>query len=234
LATGAGLLVLDVDPRHGGDDSVADLPPLPPTREAATGGGGRHLYYRAGVKIRCSAGRLGPGLDVRGEGGYVVAPPSVHPSGQLYRWREGCGLSHSMADAPTWLLERILPRPPAATAPCLEAPPDLTRRADRARRYVSRVQGAVSGQGGHQATWLVALALVRGFDLPADVAYEILASDFNPRCEPPWSERELRHKVESAARDATVERGYLLRQKRSRIHLACLQSWSNIKERDDG
>jgi len=116
----------------------------------------------------------------------------------------------------------------------LVVPLDLSRRVDRARRYVSRVPGAVSGQGGHQTTWLVALALVRGFDLPTEVAYELLAGDFNPRCEPPWSERELRHKVESAARDATAERGYLLRRKGSRIHLACLQTWSNIKERDDG
>jgi hypothetical protein len=116
----------------------------------------------------------------------------------------------------------------------LAVPPDLAGRVDRARRYVSRVPGAVSGQGGHQATWLVALALVRGFGLPAEVAYEILASDFNPRCEPPWSERELRHKVESAARDATAERGYLLRQASSPNRLACLQTSSKMKGAHDG
>ncbi len=207
LATGNGLLVLDVDPRHGGDESLAELAELPPTREALTGGGGRHLFYRG--EARCSAGRLGPGLDVRGAGGYVVAPPSVHPSGSLYRWHPSLGLAHPVADAPDWLLERLADRPRAAVARSpLTVPTDLGRCVRRARGWLQCVPGAVSGQGGHNATFRAALGLVRGFDLPEDVALALLA-EWNERCEPPWSERELRHKVESATR-ASAERGYLL------------------------
>jgi hypothetical protein len=80
----------------------------------------------------------------------------------------------------------------------------------RARRYLAALPPAISGSGGHAATWTAALVLVRGFDLPPDIAFELLAEGFNPRCEPPWSERELRHKVESADRNAEAERGYLL------------------------
>ncbi|MHB8419130.1 MAG: bifunctional DNA primase/polymerase [Myxococcales bacterium] len=213
LATGGGLLVVDVDPRHGGAESLAGLPELPATRESLTGGGGRHLFYRG--QARCSAGRLGPGLDVRGEGGYVVAPPSVHPSGAFYRWHPDRGLAHPCADAPRWLLDRLAERPRAAVArPPLTVPQELDRRVRRARAYLGRLPSAVSGSGGHAATWTAALALVQGFALPADVALALLAEDFNPRCLPPWSERELRHKVESAVCDARLESGYLLAEVR--------------------
>ena len=71
----SGLLVLDVDPREGGTRS-------------RTGGGGTHVFFRypAGEEVRNSAGWLGPGLDVRGEGGYVVVPPSRTRS--AYEWIE--------------------------------------------------------------------------------------------------------------------------------------------------
>jgi hypothetical protein len=211
LATGAGLLVLDVDPRHGGNGSLARLPALPATRETLTGGGGRHLFMRG--RARCSAGRFGPGLDIRGDGGYVVVPPSVHPNGTIYRWHPDRGLAHRTVDAPDWLLDLLRPRtrPVRLLGPTLAHAPDLARRVNRARRYLSRFPGAISGQGGHAATWAAALSLVCGFELPVEVAFDLLASDFNPRCELPWSERELRHKVESADREAEVERGYLLR-----------------------
>jgi hypothetical protein len=93
IATGAAscVAVLDIDPRHGGTESLLALKSrvsLPRTATVFTGGGGRHLYFRcdeAGAP-RSSAGKLGRGLDVRGSGGYVVAPPSVHISGRPYAW----------------------------------------------------------------------------------------------------------------------------------------------------
>lgn len=96
VATGAasgGLLVVDVDVDPGtGEDGLAELSrwerehgPLPPTVEARTGRGGRHLYFRCAAGIRNSANK-GLGIDVRGEGGYVAAPPSAHPNGGRYEW----------------------------------------------------------------------------------------------------------------------------------------------------
>jgi hypothetical protein len=76
---------------------------LQPTREAITGrDGGRHVYYRLGKhKVRNSAGRLGTGLDVRGTDGYVLLPPSIHPSGRPYRW--SVDSADHIASAPDWL-----------------------------------------------------------------------------------------------------------------------------------
>lgn len=83
IATGHGLVVIDVDPRSGGDVSHLELPP---TVEAITGGGGRHLYFRHDTELRSCASALGPGVDIRAAKGFVVAPPSTHRSGQEYEW----------------------------------------------------------------------------------------------------------------------------------------------------
>lgn len=98
IATGSssGLIVVDIDPRHGGTDSwdsfVADHQ-LTDSLSVATGGGGRHIYFQSsGKRIPNKAGLL-PGVDIRGEGGYVVAPSSVHASGQVYEWEQDLDLS---------------------------------------------------------------------------------------------------------------------------------------------
>lgn len=119
IATGNGLVVIDVD-EHGmvsGGDTLADLEAehghLPATMEAITGNGGRHLYFTVpdGVDIRNDAGTiLGPGLDVRGAGGQVVAPPTVHPvSGQRYEWESSSSPFDGIAPAPmpAWLLSLL-------------------------------------------------------------------------------------------------------------------------------
>jgi hypothetical protein len=80
---------------------------LPPTLFSITGHG-RHLWFRAtGGEIQSSAGRVGDGLDVRGDGGYVLAPPSVHPDGPIYRW----GNAVPIATAPDWLVALTRKRP---------------------------------------------------------------------------------------------------------------------------
>jgi Bifunctional DNA primase/polymerase, N-terminal/YspA, cpYpsA-related SLOG family len=87
VATGAGsgIIVIDVDPRHGG---TIDRRLMPPTRCSATGNDGWHLFYRhPGTPVPNSQSRIAPGIDVRGEGGYAVLPPSIHPATHRpYRW----------------------------------------------------------------------------------------------------------------------------------------------------
>src|SRR5262249_41150297 len=73
--------------------------PLPPTLVSTTGKG-RHLWFRIDAPIPCSVGKIAPGLDIRGDGGYVAAPPSVHPNGAIYRWTT----DHAPATAPAWLV----------------------------------------------------------------------------------------------------------------------------------
>lgn len=86
----------------------------------------------------------------------------------------------------------------------------------RARAYLAKIPAAVSGAGGHNATFRAALLLVRGFALHEDAAVQLLVEDYNPRCDPPWSEKELRHKVRDAAKKGTPEVGYLLRRRERR------------------
>lgn len=106
----SSLLVLDVDPAAGGLESLAELErsneSLPKTPRARTGGGGTHIFFRypADEEVRNSAGWLGPGLDVRAEGGYVVVPPSRTKG--VYEWLEKARL----AEPPTWLLARLRER----------------------------------------------------------------------------------------------------------------------------
>ena len=92
IATGSvsGIAVLDIDPRHDGDDSLALLERehgrLPDTVVVSTGGGGKHLYFKRPGGRAPNRTNLLPGIDVRGDGGFVVAPPSRHVSGGSYQW----------------------------------------------------------------------------------------------------------------------------------------------------
>jgi hypothetical protein len=117
IATGS-VIVLDVDPRHGGFESLAALETkhdvLPHTWTVRIGSDGRHLYFAAppnNVTIRNSAGKLAAGLDIRSAGGSAVVPPSLHISGNRYSW------IHTPDDAPlermpAWLVAALTPPPP--------------------------------------------------------------------------------------------------------------------------
>ncbi len=110
VVTGAvsGLVVLDIDPRHGGGDSLATLErrhgPLPHTVVSLTGGGGQHLYFaHAGPTVPSRP--IGPGLDIKGDGGLVICPPSAHVSGRTYVWETRCAPGEvAVAEPPRWLL----------------------------------------------------------------------------------------------------------------------------------
>jgi hypothetical protein len=125
LATGrgSGVFVLDVDPRNGGDDTLAELEgmhgALPDTVMACTGGGGLHLVFKwpdlaEGKVLANQAGRLGPGLDLKADGGQVVVAPTIHPeTGNAYVWEvEHLPGALPIAEAPAWLLDLATDRAP--------------------------------------------------------------------------------------------------------------------------
>lgn len=85
---------------------------------------------------------------------------------------------------------------------------------DRARAYLAKCPGAVSGSGGHNTTFITAQKMVRSFALSVDDAFALLASEWNPRCSPPWSDRELRRKVEQAASAGRMAEGDMLERRR--------------------
>ena len=94
--------ILDVDGEDGEAalrGLQARLGALPRTREVITGGG-RHLWFRYTGPIPSTTRRIGAGLDTKGDGGYVIAPPSVHPSGRRYAWSS----AGELLVAPEWLV----------------------------------------------------------------------------------------------------------------------------------
>lgn len=124
IATGerSGIAVLDVDDHDSLEALECEHGDLD-TLWAVTGSGGMHLLFtRPPDGIRNSASRVAPGIDVRGDGGYIVAPPSVHPSGSEYRW--GVNGPIDPAPMPDWLQELCRPRPVAP-----EVPPEHRRQA---------------------------------------------------------------------------------------------------------
>lgn len=141
IATGeaSGLFVVDVD-GPAGESALAwleaDYGSLPLTAEVRTGKG-RHLYFRHFPGARNTASTLGERIDTRGEGGYVVAPPSVHPDGHVYGWVEGRSPREKRrADAPEWLC-KLLEKPTKAAEPSPSTwQPSNEREAAHARAYV--------------------------------------------------------------------------------------------------
>jgi putative DNA primase/helicase len=180
LATGtvSGLVVIDIDGAEG-RASLANLEreglTLPATLTVTTGrtDGGEHRYFRSpsGVDIRNDqSGKIGAHVDVRGTGGFVVCPPSIHASGKQYRFIDP---SAPVADLPAWIVNRLTVRPPMPTATTQAGPQAV-------------------GQGG-RTNMLVSLAGTmqrRGMSLEAIEA--ALLAENTAKCSPPLPEAKVR------------------------------------------
>ena len=182
------LVVLDVDPAHGGSESLASLVtqngPIEPTIEALTGGGGRHLYFcYPGFPLNNRTG-IAPGLDIRADGGYVVAPPSIHPSGRAYVWVNGREPGATkLAALPPWLLELALGGRIERRGHPLEYWRDLIR------------EGVGAGERNNTIASLTGHLLWHEVD--PDIILDLLLCWNAARCRPPLSEDEVVRTVKS-------------------------------------
>ena len=111
LATGpaSGVFAVDVDSPEAEHELArleAEHGTIPSTTETVTSRG-RHLFFRWSDKnpVRNTAGKIAPGIDTRGQGGFTLMPPSLHPSGKRYAW--SVDSARAVAEAPDWLLARI-------------------------------------------------------------------------------------------------------------------------------
>ena len=221
----SGLVILDVDVKGGKDarPAVADKD-LTGAVYVTTPSGGHHYYWKTGgTTFQTGASLYGyEGLDVRAVGGYVVAPPSLvtHTDGvppQPYTIVSG-DFAH-IGNAPQWLVEcerarqsKRCDRAQSKGGEGVVAPDDYQQeRIEQARGYVAKMPEAISGRGGHIALLKAATALVVGFRLTDEDALEVLRNVYNPRCQPPWNDRDLEHKVSEARANKTSRNvGYLL------------------------
>lgn len=192
IVTGAvsGLVVLDVDPGHGGVASLGELErrhgPLPRTLEAISGGGGRHLYFAHPGGHVPNRVAVAPGIDLRGDGGMIVAPPSVHPSGVPYVWRPGRGPGQAAPAAlPEWVVEAVAPSGAREGHPLAHW-----------RRLVA--EGVAEGARNNTIASLSGHLLWHGVD--PDVVTELLLCWNRHRCRPPLPDAEVVRTVQSITR----------------------------------
>lgn len=179
----SNVFVVDIDPKNGGQESIEALfakhGRFESTWTAVTGSGGTHYFFRyPAMEIGTKAGIL-PGIDIRGNGGQVVAAPSIHPdTRRRYIWdglREPWDDPKGLAEAPTWLLEMLTPRP----------------------RLVP-VTVSIRIPHGVQHRTLVSLAgQMRRMGLSAEEIYPSLMAVNERRCEQPGPAENIRQIAES-------------------------------------
>lgn len=191
---------------------------LPPTgaKTGRPGAPASHWWYIApGARTRRHADPVDRGaiVELRGAGAQTLVGPSVHPSGEAYDPLEGeparvdaDELAACVARLAEAVVERRHGRKESVASQASALGKDHFPADDavlrRAAAYLDAMPPAISGQGGHNRTYAAATAMAHGFGLDAGAALTLLLERYNPRCDPPWSERDLRHKVEDAASKA--------------------------------
>lgn len=193
IVTGAisGLVVLDVDAMHGGPSSIEAwgraYGPLPITVEARTGGGGRHLYFSHPGLLTANRVGLAAGVDLRADGGCVVAPPSLHVSGRRYAWAAGRAPDDTdLAPLPDWLRRLTHPGGKGHPGHPLAHWRELVR------------QGVEAGTRNSTLASLAGHLLWHGVD--PQVALELLLAWNRVRCRPPLPDQEVASVVSSIAK----------------------------------
>jgi hypothetical protein len=200
------MFVLDVDPPLGAESLASlckDHGPLPDTLTIRTPRGGLHYWFTG--TCFSTVGKLGPKLDTRGEGGYVLVPPSV-VNGHPYEYVSD---TDEIAVGPSWIAEAIenaQQHVTAAAEVALDIPTNVARATILLRDYVAQGKVAVEGSGGDNLTYAVA-AETLNMGLSVDRAYELLRDEWNPHCIPPWEANDLHTKVVNASEYSQNEAG---------------------------
>ena len=200
VATGkpSGIVAIDIDPSSGGEDGFTELAgelgAPGQTVRVITPRGGYHLWFRAPAEaVRCSVGTLAPGVDVRGDGGYVVAPPTTRPDGSGWRWAGKAPLADLQ---PEWL--------EALTTPVSDASPTPVTPATT---WVAMLAcGIADGKRNASLTALLGHLLAR--DIDVHLAAHLLHLVNKNSCHPPLDHAEVEKIVGSiAGRETRKRRG---------------------------
>lgn len=204
LATGRGVMAIDADTKDGapGVDSLdlLDLECLPLSFRTRTPSGGTHVLLKAEAPIANRVRSLDgyPGIDIRGDGGYVLGAGSTLANG-TYEITHDAPLE-PMPEAFKAILDARAAKHSSKTEhPIVEL--DHPTSIDKAVRWLATAEPAVEGEGGDQRTYEVA-AKLRDFGLSEAMAFDVIG-EWNDRCEPPWSAEDLATKIANAYTYAT-------------------------------
>ncbi|MGE3807966.1 MAG: bifunctional DNA primase/polymerase [Gemmataceae bacterium] len=191
ILTGS-IVVMDCDSPESIDFVMEQCGPTPAV--CRTPRGGFHLYYRKrkGVIVGNQVRVRGRPVDVRAEGAYVVAPPSVNEQGRPYAW---LGELLPAKELPVCKIGWLRARRRKPVQPV----ENIGHMQRRARAYIAHIEGALAGQRGHDRTFRVACVLVQKFGLSIEESWPLFL-EWNQQCEPPWTEKELLHKLQDAYR----------------------------------
>jgi hypothetical protein len=210
LATGArsGIFVVDLDTADA-NERFNDLGNCPPTFTVASARGW-HLYFTVpDFAVRTSAGELAPGIDIRGDGGFVVTPGSPHRSGLFYEVTDDV----PPAPAPAWLLKwkglrKSKPRAAGPGAVDFEKAIRNTVprgwRIERAKAWLATRPAAIEGEGGEKLTWNTLLCAVKQCALTDAEMVEEAFAEWNARCAPPWEGAQWGRNIEQAIKSTRV------------------------------
>lgn len=200
----SGVIAVDCDSPEKSRELYGKLPRTEAMTRSSTGKG--HLYYRIaeGVVIPTRIRLAGMLVDLKGKGGYCLAAHSIHPETRKPYKRIG---SWDMEKVPyfdpSWI-EAEVPQRPRIPDKLAGDDVDVLRRIMRARAYIARAEPAVAEHGGHNKTMYVAGCLIQKFGLTAEQAWPLML-EYNERCQPPWSAKELLHKLESAVQNLSTQ-----------------------------
>lgn len=199
VAAGDGVLIVDVDAGKNGFASLMDLELPDATLTVATPGGGYHLYF-LGPDVQNSVDRIGPGIDIRSAGGYVVGPGSffADPGGKKgYTGRYSVAVDAPALAAPAGFVLRCGEPKKRDEGPAvnIDEPDDIVY----AIHYLAKdAPASVKGRGGNNTAYAVA-ARVLEIGVSVDLAVELMLEHWNDRCPPGWAPDRLRLIVEHAA-----------------------------------
>ncbi len=205
IATGHGLLVVDIDPRHGGSlEQLAKRFSLPDTAMVQTGSAGWHLYFAYEGELKNSVGKLGEGIDIRGTHGYVVAPPSLHVSGNYYAWANQLPptpLPQSLLDALcSPMKSKIYPSAQLSLLEHMTNTPLPLEPVTNATQLVSLAKTSAIPEGKRNSALLSMAGALRNQGATIDAISQALNAINSVQCVPPLSTAEVKRIAESAAR----------------------------------